>query len=213
MYASHSACVDTSRGAEPRPCATIISQISAVRATLTSRMAFMSGNRCPASISLSVVSLDNASAAARNKSSVTWDAPVSAAAYPSAGNTYALFACAGNTFTPSRWRVTGSNGEPLAKTTLPSVHRMACSNVHSALEVGFDSGKMIGRSFNAAMAFTTSSLNAPPMVLTPMSAVGLMASIADNKSGWYSTSCANATLCGCKPLSRLLHTNPFESIK
>mmetsp|Transcript_538 Transcript_538/g.2192 ORF Transcript_538/g.2192 Transcript_538/m.2192 type:complete len:214 (+) Transcript_538:122-763(+) len=213
MYANQSACVDTPLGARPRPDFTIISQISAVNVTETCLMEFMSGNKWPASISASVVMDASDSAAARNKSSVICDAPVRAAAKPSAGKTYALFACAGKTFTPSRGRTTGSNGDPLAKTTLPSLQAMACSNVHSDFDVGLLSGKMIGRSFRAHIALTTSSVNAPPIVLTPINAVGLTAEIADSKSGWYSTSCANATLCGCNPSRRLLQTRPLESMK
>lgn len=41
---------------------------------------------------------------------------------------------------------TGANGEPDATTARPSVHVYACSAVHSAWEVGLDSGKMMGRS-------------------------------------------------------------------
>ena len=41
----------------------------------------------------------------------------------------------------------GGNGLPLAKRTEPELPWNASSYVHSALSVGFDSGKMIGRSF------------------------------------------------------------------
>ena len=40
--------------------------------------------------------------------------------------------------------LTSENGEPEAKIALPPVHLCACSAVHSALEVGLESGKIIG---------------------------------------------------------------------
>ena len=40
--------------------------------------------------------------------------------------------------------LTSENGEPEAKIALPPVHFCACSAVHSALEVGLESGKIIG---------------------------------------------------------------------
>ena len=44
--------------------------------------------------------------------------------------------------TPSK--VTSWKGDPDAKMALPLVHLWACSAVHSAFEVGFDKGKIIG---------------------------------------------------------------------
>ena len=41
--------------------------------------------------------------------------------------------------------VTGANGLPLAKIALPLLHAYACSAVHSAFDVGFDSAKITGR--------------------------------------------------------------------
>ena len=46
--------------------------------------------------------------------------------------------------------VTGSNGDPVATTALPSVHKYAFSGVHSALDVGLDIGIMIGFALNDA---------------------------------------------------------------
>ena len=46
----------------------------------------------------------------------------------------------------------GGKGLPLAKSALPWVARNASSCVHSALLVGLDSGKMMGRSFCSAIA-------------------------------------------------------------
>jgi len=75
--------------------------------------------------------------------------------------------------------VTGSNGEPLAKTAAPSVQRYACSAVHSALEVGLESAKMTGRppsgvraAMDSSMPTTTFSVKVAGCALTPMSAVG-----------------------------------------
>ena len=54
-------------------------------------------------------------------------------------------------------RVTGSNGEPVATIARPSVHANASSGVISACEVGFESGKIIGRSCEAAIERMTAS--------------------------------------------------------
>ena len=172
----------------------------------------------PSASSLSVVIVPSASAAAKKASSVTSLAPASTAACPNAGNTYALLACAGYKVRPPYFM--GGNGLPDAKTTCPSLHRTACSNVHSAFDVGLLSGMMMGRSFSAAIFRTIVSSKAPWMVETPMSTVGLSASIAAARFGWYGTSCANATLCGCSAClgvcgasSRCLHTSPLLSMK
>ena len=42
------------------------------------------------------------------------------------------------------FKLTSGKGEPEANMALPSVHLWACSAEHSALEVGFDNGKIIG---------------------------------------------------------------------
>jgi hypothetical protein len=55
---------------------------------------------------------------------------------------------------------------------------------------GFDSAKTIGRSFSLAMVVTTRSVNALALVLTPMIAVGLKASMAATKSFVGARSCA-----------------------
>ena len=59
------------------------------------------------------------------------------------GNTYALFPCAGLNVVPSR--TTGANGLPLVKIARPPLQLYACSAVHSALDVGFESAKITGR--------------------------------------------------------------------
>lgn len=51
---------------------------------------------------------------------------------------------------------------------LTFVHLYACSAVHSALDVGFDNGKMIGRSFKKAISRTTCSVKAPLAVDVPI---------------------------------------------
>ena len=83
-----------------------------------------------------------------------------------------MFACAGYNVSPPA-RLSGGNGDPDAKTTSPFVQLTACSNVHSASGVGFDSGMITGRGFRAAMRLTTASSNAPAIVETPIKAVGL----------------------------------------
>ena len=45
--------------------------------------------------------------------------------------------------------------------------------VHSALSVGLERAKMIGRSFSLLMVSTTRWVKAPPLVLTPIRIVGL----------------------------------------
>lgn len=54
-----------------------------------------------------------------------------------------LFPCPGINVRPSS-RVTGANGDPEAKIALPSVYLYASSAVHSALDVGLESAKIIG---------------------------------------------------------------------
>jgi hypothetical protein len=48
--------------------------------------------------------------------------------------------------------VTGANGLPLAKIAVPPLHAYACSGVHSAFDVGFDSAKITGRALIALIA-------------------------------------------------------------
>ena len=67
---------------------------------------------------------------------------------------------------------TSSNGLPVATSALPSVQAMRSAGWASHLEVGFDSGKMMGRSTCRAISRTTSSLNEPNCAAVPMSSVG-----------------------------------------
>ena len=53
--------------------------------------------------------------------------------------------------------------------------------MHSEREVGFEYGKMIGRSLISAIASITSRLNSFGTVLTPMMPVGRSASTASTK--------------------------------
>jgi hypothetical protein len=101
---------------------------------------------------------------------VTRRAPVVTTARPSPGKTYALFVCDGANRRPSS--TTGSHGLPLEKTARPPVHRYACSAVHSAREVGFDSANTAGRSFTAAIASSTSRVKSWGWPDRPSSAVG-----------------------------------------
>src|SRR5215213_3283087 len=68
---------------------------------------------------------------------------------------------------------TGSNGLPVATSARPSVHRIRSAGTASALDVGLDSGMMIGRSTVDAICRTIDSVNAPGWVDVPMSMVGL----------------------------------------
>lgn len=68
---------------------------------------------------------------------------------------------------------TGSKGDPDAKMHFPSVHSKACSAVHSALVVGLDRGKMIGRSTWFVISRIKCSENNPPTAVTPNKIVGL----------------------------------------
>jgi len=54
--------------------------------------------------------------------------------------------------------ITSANGEPLANIHLPFVSENAFSAVHSDLEVGLESGKIIGRGC-LPISLITSSVN------------------------------------------------------
>src|SRR4051794_41508009 len=74
--------------------------------------------------------------------------------------------------------VTGGNGLPVATIARPSDQVTACSAVHSLLLVGFDSGNTTGRSFTAAIARTTASVNTPGVPEVPSRIVGRKFAIA-----------------------------------
>ena len=67
---------------------------------------------------------------------------------------------------------TGSNGLPVATSAAPSVHAIRSAGIASALEVGLDSGMMIGRGQCASISRTICSVNAPDWVEHPISIVG-----------------------------------------
>src|SRR6201996_7288978 len=70
--------------------------------------------------------------------------------------------------------VTGANGEPDATRARPSVQRIRSSAVASDFEVGFESGKMIGRSTFRAISLTIGSEKAPPTVERPIRIVAFI---------------------------------------
>src|SRR6267378_2699964 len=70
--------------------------------------------------------------------------------------------------------LTGANGEPDATRARPSVQRIRSSAVASDFEVGFESGKIIGRSTFRAISRTIGSEKAPPTVENPIRAVALI---------------------------------------
>src|SRR5437868_2615965 len=58
-------------------------------------------------------------------------------------------------------KLTGAKGDPVAINARPAVHWIKSSAVASDLEVGLDSGKIIGRSALRAISRTIGSLKAP----------------------------------------------------
>ena len=67
---------------------------------------------------------------------------------------------------------------------------MASFAVHSLFEVGFEYGKMTGRSFRRAISWITAGVNAPATVLTPTMALGLMAFTTSSSSRMGGLACA-----------------------
>mmetsp|Transcript_150 Transcript_150/g.389 ORF Transcript_150/g.389 Transcript_150/m.389 type:complete len:231 (-) Transcript_150:310-1002(-) len=134
------------------------------------------------------------------------------AASPMPGNRNILLHCEGNRVTPSS-SVTGSKGEPAAKTAFPLVHLYACSAVHSALLFGFERGKMKGCSVCFATSFTTSSVKMPPTALSPIRMVGLkwaQASTSFVSAGMSDR--ANTSCCLFRPLERSECSGPSLSM-
>src|SRR6201993_5036602 len=76
---------------------------------------------------------------------------------------------------------TGPNGEPDATRARPLVQRIRSSAVASDFEVGFESGKIIGRSTFRAISRTIGSEKAPPTVEKPIRAVALIFPITSAK--------------------------------
>ena len=80
--------------------------------------------------------------------------------------------CTGRSGIAGRRRATSSNGLPVAIRARPSVQAIRSAGVASAREVGFESGKMIGRSAYAVIARTISSVNVPGCPEVPIRMVG-----------------------------------------
>ena len=80
---------------------------------------------------------------------MTLAASVARTASPIAGKMKTLFPCPGVNVFPLK--VTGAKGLPLAKIAFPLLDVYACSAVHSERDVGFENGKMTGRSLTALM--------------------------------------------------------------
>src|ERR1700750_73077 len=76
---------------------------------------------------------------------------------------------------------TGANGEPDATRARPSVQRIKSSAVASDFEVGFERGKMIGRSTFRAISRTIGSEKAPPTVERALRIVALIFPITSAK--------------------------------
>ena len=83
--------------------------------------------------------------------------------------------------------VTGEKGDPDAKMTVPSVHVIACSKVHSAFVRGLLNGNKIGlrpsppASTDTFKARTTDSVKTPKVAVNPTRAVGLTYSMTASR--------------------------------
>ena len=73
---------------------------------------------------------------------------------------------------PTPFDTTDGNGEPVATRARPSVHARTSAGDASESEVGFESGRTIGRSVPAAAARMTASENAPAIPVVPTRIVG-----------------------------------------
>ena len=82
--------------------------------------------------------------------------------------------------------------------------------MHSALSVGFDKAKMMGRLLSRPIASTTCREKALPTVLTPMMAVGLIASTAAAKSLVGACACAYGCWKSARS-ARLRSISPWTS--
>jgi hypothetical protein len=129
-------------------------------------------------------------------------------AEPEAGEDIGVVALARDWVRP--FRRTGANGLPLANSARPFDHAYASSAVHSDLDVGLDSAKMMGCSLKRAIASTTGRVKACAVPEMPMIALGLSRSTATSKSGARSASWAKGLLCGTRSV-RPRTIRPFES--
>ena len=76
---------------------------------------------------------------------------------------------------------TGANGEPAATNARPSVHSIRSAGSASDRLVGFDNGKMIGRSVFFAISRTTDSVKIPLTVDSPIKMVASNLAIASDR--------------------------------
>mmetsp|Transcript_8043 Transcript_8043/g.23702 ORF Transcript_8043/g.23702 Transcript_8043/m.23702 type:complete len:235 (-) Transcript_8043:1250-1954(-) len=98
-------------------------------------------------------------------------APLKTAPNPSPGKMYKLFPWFARITRPETPLFASSNGDPLEKIALPSVAFAVSSEVHSAFDVGLESGNIIGLSFCSPICRKTSSVNNPFTVDAPNKAV------------------------------------------
>ena len=80
--------------------------------------------------------------------------------------------------------LTGGNGEPVATSTFPSVQSYRSCGLASCSRVGFDKGKMMGRSTCFAISCTTSLVKDPGTVDVPIRTWGLTSLITLCRSLW-----------------------------
>ena len=135
-----------------------------------SRTSFNGGNSGPSGLlSIGENSL-NTRAAAENIASVTRRAPDAITPNPTPGNMNALLHWPISINRPTY--LVGENGLPVAIKARPSVHFTRLDGIASLLEVGFDSGKIAGRSTCLAISRTISSVKAPGWPDVPIKIVG-----------------------------------------
>jgi hypothetical protein len=108
---------------------------------------------------------------------------------------------------------TGSNGLPVATIARPSDQRIASSAVHSHFDVGFDSGKISGRSLQLAIRRMTFSVNVPGVAETPMRMDGFaFAIVSSSVMRARSRTVHDADSCGSRAYSALKSSRPARSL-
>ena len=140
------------------PAAIAVLMTSTATVAETSRSRSMSGSR-PFAGSVGSASFASARAAAMNSDGGIVAARQTITPRPRPGNISALFAWPMRYVVPSR--STGPNGLPVATRAAPSVQASRFSGVCSASTVGFDIGRMIGRSQCSCIERMTCSVKAP----------------------------------------------------
>ena len=121
-----------------------------------------------------------ARAAARNIASVTRRAPEAITPWPRPGRCKSY--CTGRSEASARRMDRRPNGLPVATRARPSVQASRSAGVASLREVGFESGKIAGRSTCRAMVRTTSSVNVPGWPEVPIRTVGRACSTTVQRS-------------------------------